>query len=45
MEVETLILIAERRKYIDKNKTASLLAQTDQIGKMLSGLRKSLNQR
>ena len=42
MEVETLILIAERRKYVDKNKTALLLAQTDQIGKMLSGLRKSL---
>ena len=42
MEVETLVLIAERRKYVDTNKTASLLAQTDQIGKMLSGLRKSL---
>ncbi len=42
MEAETLILISERRKYIDKNKTASLLAQTDEIGKMLSGLRKSL---
>ncbi|MBM3359059.1 MAG: four helix bundle protein [Betaproteobacteria bacterium] len=45
MEVETLILIAERRKYVDRNKSASLLAQTDQIGKMLSGLRKSLNKR
>jgi len=42
MEVETLILIAERRKYMDKNKAAALLSQTDQIGKMLSGLRKSL---
>jgi len=42
MEVETLVLIAERRKYVDKNKTVSLLAQTEQIGKMLSGLRRSL---
>lgn len=42
MEVETLILISERRKYIDRSKTAALLAQTDVIGKMLSGLRKSL---
>lgn len=42
MEVETLVLIAERRKYVDMNKTASLLAQTEQIGKMLSGLRRSL---
>jgi four helix bundle protein len=43
MEVETLILIVARRKYIDEDKTALLLAQADEIGKMLSGLRKSLN--
>jgi len=42
MEVETLILIAERRKYVETSRTAALLSQTDQIGKMLSGLRKSL---
>jgi four helix bundle protein len=45
LEVQTLILIAERRKYVDNDKTASLLAQTDQIGKMLSGLKNSLNRR
>ena len=42
MEVETLILVSERRRYVEKDKTVSLLAQTDQIGKMLSGLRRSL---
>ena len=42
MEVETLILIAQRRKYIAQDIVDGLLAQTDEIGKMLSGLRKSL---
>ena len=42
MEVETLILIAQRRKYVAENTVSDLLNQTDEIGKMLSGLRKSL---
>lgn len=42
MEVETLLLIAQRRNYIVENVVNELLVQTDEIGKMLSGLRKSL---
>ena len=42
MEVETLILIGQRRKYIVDATVDELLAQTNEIGKMLSGLSKSL---
>lgn len=42
MEVETLITIALRRKYLRGPAGNDLLARSEEIGKMLSGLRKSL---
>jgi len=42
MEVETLITIALRRKYLREPAGNDLLARSEEIGKMLSGLRKSL---
>jgi four helix bundle protein len=45
MEVETLIQIACRLGYVDEKKLNQILAQTDEIGKMLSGLQRSLNPR
>ncbi len=44
-ELETHILIAQRLKYLDKTKVERLLSQTDEIGRMLSGLRKALKRR
>jgi len=41
-EVETQTLIAERLKYIATEESSELLAQSDQIGKMITGLKKSL---
>ena len=42
MEIETLILIALRQSYMTEDASNALLKQSDEIGKMLSGLRKSL---
>lgn len=42
MELETQIQIAVRLGYTDKSSATALLAQTDEIGKMLSGLKNSL---
>ena len=42
MEVETLVQIACRREYITNPVTNSLLNLTNKIGKMLSGLQRSL---
>jgi four helix bundle protein len=42
MEVETLQLIAQRRKYVADSAVDDLLGQTEEIGKMLSGLSRSL---
>ena len=42
MELETQIQIAARLGYVDEGKVITLLVQTDEIGKMLSGLKQSL---
>ena len=42
MEIETLIEIALRRKYLDQPMAKTIFVRTEEIGKMLSGLRKSL---
>jgi four helix bundle protein len=42
MEVETQIQIATRLNFLSDDKATALLAQTDEIGKMISGLKKSL---
>ncbi|MBX9903735.1 MAG: four helix bundle protein [Burkholderiales bacterium] len=42
MEVETLIAISLRQNYLDQALADALLARTNEIGKMLSGLQKSL---
>lgn len=45
MELETQIQIAVRLNYIQEDKASALMAQTDEIGKMLSGLKKSLSEK
>ena len=45
MEVETLLQIASRLGYLNNTQEREALAETDEIGKMLSGLRCSLNPR
>lgn len=44
MELETLVQIAKRLGLIENEAQNQLLAQSDEIGKMLSGLRSSLKQ-
>ena len=44
-ELETHLLIAERLNYIEMNELDQALGNTAEIGKMLNGLRKSLNAR
>ncbi|MDH4241461.1 MAG: four helix bundle protein [Phycisphaerae bacterium] len=44
-ELETHIQIAQRLDYISSEKTKSLLEITAEIGRMLNGLRKSLEKR
>jgi len=44
-EVETHIQIAQRLNYMDSNTVEKLLAQTAEIGRMLNGLRNSLEKR
>jgi four helix bundle protein len=44
-ELETHIQIAQRLDYISTEKTQSLLEKTAEIGRMLNGLRKSLEKR
>jgi four helix bundle protein len=41
-ELETHILIAERLGYVDGRDVKELLGKTSEIGKMLNGLRRSL---
>lgn len=41
-ELETHLLIAERLEYIDKEKLNATLKTTNEIGRMLNGLRQSL---
>ena len=45
MEVETLIQIASRLGYLTQQQVAEVLSRTDEIGKMLSGLHRSLDPR
>ena len=45
MELETQIQIAVRLDYIHEKRPIALLAQTDEIGKMLSGLKRSLSEK
>jgi four helix bundle protein len=44
-EVETQVLIAERLAYISKQVSASLLQQTAEVGRLLTGLSNSLKKR
>jgi four helix bundle protein len=41
-ELETQILISQRRNYISDTQAAGLLKQTDEVGRILSGLINSL---
>ncbi len=43
MEVETLIQIARRLAYLTSQQESNVLDRADEIGKMLSGLHRSLN--
>jgi len=43
MELETQLQIALRLDFIDANTCTLLLSQTDEIGRMLGGLRKSIS--
>jgi four helix bundle protein len=43
MELETQIQIALRLNFVGAEETSTLLAQTNEIGKMLSGLKNSLS--
>ncbi len=43
MELETQVQIALRLGFLGQDETSSLLARTDEIGKMLSGLKKSIS--
>jgi four helix bundle protein len=41
-ELETHILISERLKYVDTSQSIKLLEKTAELGRMLNGLRRSL---
>ena len=41
-ELETQIMLAQRLGYIDEESLAGFLGKTEEIGKMISGLRKAL---
>ncbi|HEY3172869.1 MAG TPA: four helix bundle protein [Thermoanaerobaculia bacterium] len=45
MELETHLLIASRLKYLSSQETAPLLIHTSEIGRMLNGLVRRLNER
>jgi four helix bundle protein len=42
-ELETHLQIAERLKYIDESKLSEMLSKAGKIGKMINGLKKSLD--
>jgi four helix bundle protein len=44
-ELETQILIAQRRNYLSDSKAAELLARSSEVGRILSGLVDSLKER
>ena len=43
-ELETHLQIAERLNYLNSNDVQSLLTRSEEIGRMINGLRKSLRQ-
>ena len=43
MEFETLVRIAVRIGYLKPKEESEVLSETDEIGKMLNGLRRSLH--
>ena len=43
MEVETLVQVASRLGYLTQDQDKDVLQRADEIGKMLSGLQRSLN--
>ena len=43
MELETLLQIAARLEYLENRQLLEVLTRTNEIGKMLSGLTRSLN--
>ena len=45
VEIETQLLIANRLRYINADETAKLLRHRDEIGRMLTGLLRSLPER
>jgi four helix bundle protein len=45
MELETQLQIASRLNFVSTDETTVLLAQTNEIGKMLAGLKKSLSEK
>lgn len=45
MEVETHLFIAGRLEYVEQDQIDAVLAMTDEVSRMLSGLRKSLKAR
>lgn len=45
MEIETLMIISKNLKYIDKEHFDPICAKTDEVGKILQGLIKSIQQK
>ena len=45
MELETQVLIAGRRGYVQKEEEERILTQASEVGKMLSGLSRALKKR
>jgi four helix bundle protein len=45
MELETHLILSQRIGYLSEDRLTSLLRMTDEISRMLSGLRKSLERR
>jgi four helix bundle protein len=45
MEIETQILIGERLRYVEAEKSTELLARTSELGKILNGFLRSLPSR
>ncbi len=44
-ELETQLIISQRLAYLSENKLNKIIELTNEIGKMISGLRKSLSKR
>jgi four helix bundle protein len=44
-ELETQLLIAQRRNYLSESQAGTILTQTEEVGRILSGLINSLKER